>query len=66
MKMFGADPLREELGLVKCKDCDKPVLRCAIVEHIGMLAQLYCVNFVYLRGVCSRCVPKDQKWTEEG
>jgi hypothetical protein len=36
MKMFGAEPLREEVGIVKCRDCDKPVLKCAIMEHIGV------------------------------
>lgn len=35
MKIFGAEPLRSEFGIVKCKDCDKPVLRSAIAEHAG-------------------------------
>jgi hypothetical protein len=35
MKMFGAQPLKADIGVVKCKDCDKPVLRSAIVEHAG-------------------------------
>ncbi|KAF7971937.1 hypothetical protein HWV62_19385 [Athelia sp. TMB] len=33
MKMFGAQPLKSDIGIVKCKDCDKPVLRSAMVDH---------------------------------
>ncbi|KAI0691465.1 SCA7-domain-containing protein [Cerioporus squamosus] len=33
MKMFGAEPLVQEAGIVKCKDCQKAVLRSAILEH---------------------------------
>ncbi|PCH44185.1 SCA7-domain-containing protein [Wolfiporia cocos MD-104 SS10] len=33
MKMFGSEPLKSEIGVVKCKDCNKPVLRSAIAEH---------------------------------
>ncbi|RPD64433.1 SCA7-domain-containing protein [Lentinus tigrinus ALCF2SS1-7] len=33
MKMFGAEPLVQEVGIVKCKDCQKAVLRSAILEH---------------------------------
>lgn len=35
MKMFGAQPLKSDIGIVKCKDCDKPVLQSAMVEHAG-------------------------------
>ncbi|KAH8111045.1 SCA7-domain-containing protein [Phellopilus nigrolimitatus] len=34
MKIFGAEPLRPEFGIVVCKECDKPVLKNVIVEHI--------------------------------
>ncbi len=37
MKVFGAEPLAQEIGIVKCKDCLKPVLRSAILEHAGVL-----------------------------
>lgn len=35
MKVFGASPLRDTVGIVKCKDCDKAVLRSAMIEHAG-------------------------------
>ncbi|TFY56667.1 hypothetical protein EVG20_g8840 [Dentipellis fragilis] len=37
MKIFGADPLRSasDIGIVQCKDCDKPILRSAAAEHAG-------------------------------
>ncbi|KAJ7281668.1 SCA7, zinc-binding domain-containing protein [Mycena rebaudengoi] len=35
MKLFGAQPLTStsDIGLVKCKDCDKPILRSFVAEH---------------------------------
>ncbi|OSD05530.1 SCA7-domain-containing protein [Trametes coccinea BRFM310] len=39
MKMFGAQPLEQEIGLVKCKDCYKPVLRSAILDHADNCAK---------------------------
>ncbi|KAI8996583.1 SCA7, zinc-binding domain-containing protein [Trametes punicea] len=33
MKTFGAEPLEQEVGIVKCKECFKPILRSAISEH---------------------------------
>jgi len=35
MKIFGVEPLRSDLGVVRCSDCDKPVLRSAIADHAG-------------------------------
>ena len=35
MKVFGASPLSTTVGIVKCKDCQKPVLRSAMAEHAG-------------------------------
>lgn len=35
MKVFGVEPLKPEIGLVKCKDCSKPVLRSAVEDHAG-------------------------------
>lgn len=37
MKIFGAGPLRSDLGVVRCSDCDKPVLCSAILDHTGKL-----------------------------
>nr|GAT42975.1 predicted protein [Mycena chlorophos] len=36
MKLYGAHPLTStsEIGLVKCKDCDKPILRSFMAEHL--------------------------------
>ncbi|KAL4081831.1 SCA7, zinc-binding domain-containing protein [Scleroderma yunnanense] len=33
MKIFGAEPLRLDIGVVRCSECDKPVLRSAITDH---------------------------------
>ncbi|KIM68576.1 hypothetical protein SCLCIDRAFT_104847 [Scleroderma citrinum Foug A] len=33
MRIFGAEPLRLDIGVVRCSECDKPVLRSAIGEH---------------------------------
>ncbi|KAH7916095.1 SCA7-domain-containing protein [Hygrophoropsis aurantiaca] len=33
MKIFGAEPLRSDIGVVRCADCDKPILRSAIADH---------------------------------
>ncbi|EMD39052.1 hypothetical protein CERSUDRAFT_151939 [Gelatoporia subvermispora B] len=41
MKMFGSSPLElSEIGLVKCKDCGKTVLRSAILEHADNCAKI--------------------------
>ncbi|KAH9945727.1 SCA7-domain-containing protein [Amylocystis lapponica] len=40
MKLFGSEPLKSEIGVVKCKDCGKPVLRSAIVEHADNCAKI--------------------------
>ncbi|KAI9064070.1 SCA7-domain-containing protein [Trametes sanguinea] len=40
MKTFGAQPLEQEIGLVKCRDCYKPVLRSAILEHADNCAKV--------------------------
>lgn len=40
MKVFGARPLTStsDIGIVKCKECAKPVLRSFMIEHAGMCA----------------------------
>jgi SAGA-associated factor 73 len=38
MRLFGAQPLRNDIGIVKCKECDKPVLRSFMAEHAGRSA----------------------------
>ena len=35
MKIFGVSPLRTTIGFVRCKDCDKAVLKSAMAEHAG-------------------------------
>ena len=35
MKLYGSVPLNQEIGIVRCADCDKPVLMSAIAEHDG-------------------------------
>ena len=40
MKLYGARPLTStsDVGVFKCKECAKPVLRSCIAEHIGVLS----------------------------
>ncbi|EGN96529.1 hypothetical protein SERLA73DRAFT_184605 [Serpula lacrymans var. lacrymans S7.3] len=33
MKIYGAQPLRSDIGVVRCNDCDKPILKSAAAEH---------------------------------
>ncbi|KAI0328694.1 SCA7-domain-containing protein [Cubamyces sp. BRFM 1775] len=40
MKVFGAEPLEQEVGLVKCKDCLKPIMRSAVLEHAENCAKI--------------------------
>ncbi|KAJ3711217.1 SCA7-domain-containing protein [Lentinula raphanica] len=42
MKIFGARPLSStsEIGMVRCKDCDKPILKSAAIEHAANCAQI--------------------------
>ncbi|TFK32799.1 SCA7, zinc-binding domain-containing protein [Crucibulum laeve] len=42
MKLFGAQPLTSvsDIGLVKCKDCGKPILRSFISEHTDLCATI--------------------------
>ncbi|GJJ11111.1 hypothetical protein Clacol_005342 [Clathrus columnatus] len=37
MRVFGATPLTAsiDIGIVRCKDCQKPILKSAIVDHSG-------------------------------
>ncbi|EIW82061.1 SCA7-domain-containing protein [Coniophora puteana RWD-64-598 SS2] len=35
MKTYGPEPLKSRIGIVKCLECGKPVLRSAISEHAG-------------------------------
>lgn len=37
MKVYGATPLTStmDIGIVKCRHCDKSFLKSAIVEHAG-------------------------------
>ncbi|KAF8638931.1 hypothetical protein AX16_010406 [Volvariella volvacea WC 439] len=42
MKLFGARPLTSaaDIGIARCKDCDKPFLRSFVSEHVGW----YCIS----------------------
>lgn len=63
MKVFGASPLSSTVGIVKCKDCEKPVLRSAMAEHAGELDESsYCLQPLS-RG---RAMPKDSECGKEG
>ena len=35
MKLFGAKPLTADFGVLKCKECGKPVLKSFMAEHAG-------------------------------
>jgi hypothetical protein len=39
MRLFGVRPLTatSDIGLVKCKECGKPILRSFMVDHAGWL-----------------------------
>ncbi|KAI0821563.1 SCA7, zinc-binding domain-containing protein [Irpex lacteus] len=40
MKIFGASPLSSTVGLVRCRDCEKPVMRSAMAEHAESCAKI--------------------------
>ncbi|KAL4250331.1 hypothetical protein ABKN59_005897 [Abortiporus biennis] len=40
MKMFGAEPMKSNLSVVKCKECGKPVLESALGEHSDNCAKI--------------------------
>ncbi|KAF9268999.1 SCA7-domain-containing protein [Marasmius fiardii PR-910] len=42
MKLFGAQPLASTsgVGVVRCKECNKPIIRSAVTEHNANCAQL--------------------------
>ncbi|KAF5369228.1 hypothetical protein D9757_010033 [Collybiopsis confluens] len=42
MKMFGARPLSStsDIGVVRCKDCEKPILKSAAAEHAANCIQI--------------------------
>ncbi|KZT10100.1 SCA7-domain-containing protein [Laetiporus sulphureus 93-53] len=40
MKMYGLEPLRSEVGIIRCKDCGKPILKSAIAEHADNCAKI--------------------------
>ena len=42
MKMFGAAPLvsSKEIGIVRCRECQKPLLKSAIVDHAGVCCDM--------------------------
>ncbi|KXN89401.1 SAGA-associated factor 73 [Leucoagaricus sp. SymC.cos] len=42
MKLYGSRPLTStsDIGVVKCKDCNKPILRSFILEHANLCAKI--------------------------
>ena len=55
MKIFGAQPLTStsEIGVVKCRECGKPVLRSFMAEHSGVSYCDYSEFFsLVLRHMC--------------
>lgn len=34
MRMFGSEPLRPQVAILKCKDCGKPILESAMADHV--------------------------------
>lgn len=44
MKIFGAEPLRPEIGIVRCRECNKPVLKSAVAEHADNCAKIRAGN----------------------
>lgn len=38
MKVFGSTPLREQIGIVRCKQCDRALLRSVFADHHGKLS----------------------------
>ena len=56
MKVFGVEPLKPEIGLVKCKDCSKPILRSAVEDHAGESTQSNCLsNMPHCIDVAVKC-----------
>lgn len=41
MKVFGSKGLKNDIGIVVCPQCTKPVLRSAMGDHTGVFAQFY-------------------------
>ena len=47
MKLFGPNPLFSPslIGLVKCIQCNRPILRSFISEHAGLQISSFCLSF---------------------
>ncbi|KAF5362249.1 hypothetical protein D9756_002529 [Leucocoprinus leucothites] len=46
MKLYGSRPLSStsDIGVVKCKDCSKPILRSFVSEHASLCAKIRAAN----------------------
>jgi hypothetical protein len=51
--MHGSDPMKNDGGVARCRDCRKPVLRSAMGEHVGEPDPLR------LRGSCASHIPPE-------
>jgi SAGA-associated factor 73 len=47
MRIYSSEPLKNDVGIVKCKECNKPVLRSAVKEHLGVHA-LYILRLLQI------------------
>ena len=37
MKIYGAEPLKDQPGFVRCPECSKTILKSAMTDHTGAL-----------------------------
>ncbi|KAI0091698.1 SCA7, zinc-binding domain-containing protein [Irpex rosettiformis] len=61
MKIFGASPLSSTVGLVRCKDCEKPVMRSAMAEHAESCAKIRAAEKKAGKGKADSDVNKNKK-----
>ena len=64
MKTFGSEPLKQEVGIVKCKECGKPVLQSAMADHAGTFTVILCHMYVSIT-LTFRELCEDSCWREE-
>lgn len=66
MKVFGSTPLKEQIGIVRCKQCDRPVLRSAFADHLGQLFHPSAYQNVCLAGWNSQLFHNTRGARQEG
>ncbi|KDQ11160.1 hypothetical protein BOTBODRAFT_35701 [Botryobasidium botryosum FD-172 SS1] len=65
MKVFGARPLAQEVGIVRCNECSKPILASAMAEHSSNCEKAR-QNVVGKGGKAMAATGKKRKADEEG